>query len=386
MKKNDKKIVAIFLGVIFLIWTGGIKGAIGLRQLPCRHNEHKWKVGYVLMEESNNYVKTLNNLVEGLENSGWIKSRNERKQPFPIDKSTEKQTKALWKWLNNEEASDYIEFVKSYYPSDEQKKDLKSFSEFIKQDVKDRGIDLIIVMGDTAGEKLTQVNCETKMMVLSTNDAVQSNIVKGVNKSGKDTVWAYTYPNRIENRISVFHELFKFKTLGIVYEDSEEGRIRGNVEAIRKAARAQGIQLIEKHLEDKKEGFFERALAAYTDLADEADAVYLTRYEYRENGMIEKLMQPFYEKHVLIFSALAVNVQWGMFMSVADTEDEGAGEFYADVLARALTEKSLKDIPQVYNIPPKIILNLEAAEKLGCTINFDILLAADEVYAKTAKE
>jgi len=387
MKKNHKKIeITLLLMTIIVMWAGGIKGETSLKQAPSNHNGHKWRIAYVLMQESNNYVKTLNNLTEGLEKTGWIKNRKDRKEPYPVTNSTEKQTKALWKWLHNEEASDYIEFVKSYYPTDEESKDLNSFAEFIKQDVKDRDIDLIITMGDTAGEKLTQADCQTKMIVLATNNAVKSKIVEAVNTSGKDTVWAHMYPDRIKNQIRVFHDLFKFKSLGIVYEDSEEGRIRGNVDYIREAAKENGIQLVEKHLEDKKEGFYERALQTYTDLAEEVDAVYLTRYESRESRRIEDLMQPFYQKHIFTFSSVAANVQWGMFMSVTDADDEGAGEFYADTLGKALTENSLKEINQVYNVPPKIIFNLEAAKKMGYDVDFDMLLAADEVYTKTIKE
>lgn len=387
MKKSAQKIIHFFLILIIAaVWTGGVQGESVMKQLPCDHDGQKWRIAYVLMEESNNNVKNLSNLVEGLESSRWIRKRAERKDPFPIDKSTEKQTIALWRWLQKEDTSDYLEFVKSYYPNEKQRKNLDQYTEFIKEDVKKRKIDLIVVMGDLAAEELTKVNCETKMMMLATNNAVKSKIVNGITASGKDTVWAHMYPDRIKNQIRVFHDLFKFDTLGIVYEDSEKGRIKGNVEDIREVAKERGFRLVEKHLADTKDHFNERALKTYVDLADEVDAVYFTRYEARDSKMIESLMQPFYEKHIPIFSSVAANVQWGMFMSVTDTNDEGAGEFYADVFGKALTETSLKDINQVYNVPPKIIINLEAAKKIGYDLDFDMLSAADEIYLKTIKE
>jgi len=61
-------------------------------------------------------------------------------------------------------------------------------------------------------------------MVFSTSNAVQVGIVNSNDYSGRDQVWAHMDPDRYRQQIEVFHDIFAFKKLGMVYEDSVSGR------------------------------------------------------------------------------------------------------------------------------------------------------------------
>jgi len=59
---------------------------------------------------------------------------------------------------------------------------------------------------------------------MSVTDAVNSGIVLSAEDSGKDNVHAQLEPGRFHRQISMFHEIFRFKKLGVPFEDTPEGR------------------------------------------------------------------------------------------------------------------------------------------------------------------
>jgi hypothetical protein len=60
----------------------------------------------------------------------------------------------------------------------------------------------------------------------------------------------------------------------------------------------------------------------------------------------------------------------------------GIGLFGAEAIAMVLKGGSTRNLPQVYESTPYIVLNLEAAQKIGYRPPFDILLVADRIYRK----
>jgi ABC-type uncharacterized transport system substrate-binding protein len=362
------------------------------------NNGQKWKIAYCGMNKSSNHVSNMQAIINGLESSGWLTTRDKREGVYPTIKQGDWNNEPLWKYLSDKSASEYIDFDKDayFFPTEEEMKDLDAFTRKVIDTINKRGdIDLLIVMGTKAGECLTDKGLNTKMMVLSTNNAVTSGIVDGIKDSGKDKVWAHMYPDRFKNQLRVFYDTFKFEKLGIVYEDTPTGRVIGAVDDINEAAKEKGFEVIAKNVVDKDEdtditdykqkSFYKETLKAYEELAQQVDAVYISLYNSRTYNMVESLMQPFYEKGIPVFSSHGINVQYGMLMSVTDMSDPGLGSFYASAIQRALQEDSLRNIDQVYNTPPKIIINMEAAKKTNYKIPFEVLLVADEVHTKISR-
>lgn len=364
---------------------------------PTLNEGKKWRIGYCGMNKAVNHNNNLHAITEGLQKTDWLVSENERPDVCPQKVASVWDNTSLWMYLSKPYTSDYIEFVEDayYFPTDKQREDLDAYTEYVVKDVQEKDIDLMIVMGTIAGEHLTKVALPVKKMVFSTNDAIASGIVKEAKDSGKDYTWAHMYPDRFKNYIQVFYDTFKFETLGIVYEDTPTGRVLGGVEDVYAVAEKNGFKVVSKTVEDKdnethiedyhNRKFYKELKKAYEALAEEVDAVYFSLYNARTVEMVEELMEPFYEKCIPVFTLHPVDLNYGVLMSVTDMEEEGLSSFYADAITRGLVESSLRNIEQIYNVPPGILLNQEVAKRMGYAIPFELLLAADKIYNEIEK-
>jgi len=122
-------------------------------------------------------------------------------------------------------------------------------------------------------------------------------------------------------------------------------------------------------------------LEAHRKLSREVDAMYMTVYPgSRKFDMLPRLLEPFYQNSIPVFSQLKQEVQYGALISVADSDFIGIGQFGAEAVARVLNGESTGGLPQVYESTPYIVLNLEVAKKIGYRPPFEILLVADKIH------
>lgn len=245
-------------------------------------------------------------------------------------------------------------------------------------------LDMMIVMGTVAGQALVNDVHSVPLMVFSTSNAVQAGIVKSNEDSGRNNVWAHMDPDRYRQQIEVFHDLFGFKKLGMVYEDSVPGRSFAAVEDVEAVARERGFEIVRYFVKDSqpdKDAFSRETLAAHRKLAQEVDAVYMTLYMDRKAAMLPELLAPFYDKKIPVLAQQgAAEVKNGALLSVYRADFGGVGLFGAEAIARVLNGATPRSLPQVFANTPNIVLNLEAADKIGYAPPFDILLIADEIY------
>ncbi len=86
-------------------------------------------------------------------------------------------------------------------------------------------------------------------------------------------------PDRYLRQVSLFHDLIRFKTLGVAYENSFEGRSYASIETIEKLAAERGFNVVSCHtLSD----IADRSVAnrsvidCFNKLATKVDAIYVT--------------------------------------------------------------------------------------------------------------
>lgn len=387
-RKQIKSIKWWIVAGLILIMVGTMCKTVGAVQRervkesikPQLNHGEKWRIAYVLFDESSEYVNTLDNLLKGLIKSGWLDVDEKTLAAYPKNAATESQTINLWQWMKKQEST-YLDFVDCYYPSNEVN-DLSSFSQEVIQGLKDEKIDLVIVMGDVAAQRLISAGCKTKMMVVGTSNPVMLGFVEGAKASGKKNIWAHVDEEKYENQLRVFYDTFPFKKLGVIYDEKRLLKTEQvKVEAIKKVAKEKKFEVIYKTLaDDNRDGeFMSRAKIAYSEMAKEVDAVYLTQYQSQNNIDLETLLTPFYENHVLTFSETAANVHKGVLMSATHLEDEGAGTFYEQTFSKLLVTEDVSEIKQEYTIPPQLILNVDAAKKTEQKIEFELILAADQI-------
>lgn len=340
-----------------------------------------FRVAYLEGDPYINYAGSLNGIISSLADLGLTDAPEE--SGF---REGDSDAMVIWDWLKDH-SGDEIEFVRDdfyqlIFMSEEEK------SEFVRHMNEDGEIDLILVMGTAAARFIKENHIETDVMVISMTNAYETGIVKGVEYSGIDNIWAHMSPNRYYNQLNVFYKLFGYKKLGIVYEDSENGRNEIAYEDIRRFAENSGIELIEipvaaNQKEDGQELYEEKMIAGYHKLAGKADAVYMTNSANRTQGRMYEYLQPLYENGIPVFSQTGRNdVKNGATLTVVRSGFQEIGDFCAAQFVQIMNGSRPGELVQSYDESQVICFNLAAAEQAGLRLPFKALLSADTIYTK----
>lgn len=343
-----------------------------------RPDGHKWRLGYFESGDYSEYPRTLRVVVAGLAQLGWVKV------PTIPDGLNGHQ---MWQFLAENAKSDTLEFVADawWQPGNFDNSKRPAVRSAIQERIsKQKDINLIIAMGTLAGQDMATLGAPVPTVVASTSDAIGAHIVKSAEDSGLDNLHARVQPERYQRQVRLFHEIVPFKTLGLVYEDSPEGRTYAAVDAVEQVARelhftvrscnapANGIEL---------QVATQNVLNCYRQLASQVDAVYVTVHRGITPDSIGQVAQVLRDAKVPSFSMLgSEEVKQGVLMSLAQADYSYVGLFYAETMARIFNGAKPRQLNQIWIDPAKIALNLETARIIGFDPPVDILLAADEVY------
>ncbi|WP_211234110.1 ABC transporter substrate-binding protein [Chitinilyticum litopenaei] len=342
----------------------------------------KWRIAYYEGGQYRDYEVILKATVRGLMALGWL-----RDMPLPADNNP--QAGGFWRWLAANARSDYLEFLPDGYHAagdfDPKQRPVVAAA-LLKRLQERRDIDLVIAMGTWAGQDLARPGISTPVVVMSTSNPVASGIVRSDDDSGFDHLHAKTEPGRYGRQLALFHDIFRFRKLGIVYEDSVEGRSFAAVDEIAAIAGKRGFAVQTCHApfngvsQQEAEA---RVTACYREIATVADAVYLTVHRGITPQSLPGVLEPLIARGLPTFSMLGEQeVRQGALMSIAQLNYLYVGRFHAETMARIFNGASPRALPQVWQAPAKIALNLETAERIGYNPPVDILMASDEIYAR----
>ena len=380
-----KKIVRLLAAVVFCSIVCGVFS--GVKGLLAEGRQEKLqlkaaRVAYCESGEFANYASTLQGLALGLSEIGLIGDVSAL--PYQIGQS---ETRSLWRWLAARPSGETIVFVPDAYYSfaHQNKEQQEALQEQIIARLNHGDIDILIVMGTQAGKALANERHKTPTFVFSTSNAVQAGIIAAATDSGYEHVWAHMDPARYQRQLEIFHDLINFKRLGLVYEPSLEGEAFAALPDVERVASERGFEIVRAFVKDRqadKAEHLRQMKEAHRLLAGQGvDAVYSTLYFDRDISRLAESFAPLYEKKIPVFAQQgAAEVKGGALLSVSRADFRGIGRFGAQAIAKTLQGTSPRQIPQVYENTPNIVLNMEVAEKIDYMPNFDILLAADEIY------
>jgi ABC-type uncharacterized transport system substrate-binding protein len=350
---------------------------------PTLHNGKRWRIAYYEGGQYADYEVILKQTVRGLIKLGWM-------EPLDMPAENNKEPGAFWRYLSSATKSQYIEFVPDGYYSagnfDPAKRPVVK-EELIDRLANRKDIDLIIAMGTWAGQDLANDRHSVPVIVESTSDPIGSGIIKSALDSGLDHVHAKVEPGRYQRQVELFHNIFHFKKLGIVYEDTREGRTFGGVDAVEEIAKERGFDIVRCQAlfnGVSKEQAEEGAIRCYEQVSKDSDAIYVTVHRGVTLANMSRIMAPVIERKIPSFSMLGSNeVKYGVLMSVAQGNFSYVGQFHAETIARVFNGAKPRDLEQRWSTPPKIAINLDTARKIGFEPPVDLMLSADEVYEET---
>lgn len=347
---------------------------------PVLNDGEKWRIGYLEGGQYPDYEIITKQIVAGLINLGWM-------EPLALPEENDPEPGGFWRYLAENAKSDYIEFVSdAYYAPGHFDSERRAG---VRQALIDRirekdDLDLILALGTWAGQDLATPEIDVPVIVASSSDPVASGIVASAEDSGLDHLHAKVEPGRYERQVELFYEITPFDRLGIVYEDSLEGRTFGGVDAAEAVAERLGFEIVACHAPFKDVTADEAKAAAeacYEDLAPQVDAMYVTVHGGVTNSSLPRIVGAFIEAQIPSFSMLGSNeVRRGVLMSISQANFSYVGAYHARIIAQIFNGAQPRDLTQIWEAPAKIALNLETAALIGFDPPVDIMLAADEIY------
>ncbi len=342
----------------------------------------KWRIGYLQGGDYNSYQQSLAAITKGLMHLGWIKESG-----LPPMKN-DKDTKDLWQWLATQAASDYLEFVADAWYDAEWQKEKRPLvqKEVISRLNTAKDIDLMLAMGTWAGQDLANTAHKVPTIVGSTNDPIVSGIIKSAEDSGLDHIHAKIDPDRHRRQVRLFHEIFNFSVLGVVYEDSPEGRGFSAVDHVYDVAKEKKFRVVkcQAPFNGVSTAEAENNVAnCYKELADKVQAVYIVRHPGVTLANMPNILAPLLEKKIPTFSqAFSDEVRHGVLLSISLADFSYIGDFYALTIAKIFNGAKPRNLTQIFLNPPKIAINLKTAQIIGYDPSVDIVGAADEIFTE----
>lgn len=339
----------------------------------------KWRLGYVDSGDYDEYARTLLGLVNGLAQLDWLSLPNDI--PVNLD------SRQLWLFLAERVTSDYLEFVRDawWQPGNfdvEQRPVLRQ--SIMKRLSTAKDLDLIIAMGTWAGQDMVALQAPIPTVVASTSDPVGAHIIHSPEDSGLDNLHARVDPERYQRQVRLFHDVIPFKRLGLVYEDTHEGKTYGALDAVQQVARERGFTTITCHAPANGVTLAQatqNVLDCYQRLAPDIDAAYVTVHRGITPDSIRSVAKILRDAQVPSFSMLGTTeVQQGILLGLSQANSSHLGMFYAETIGRIFNGAQARQLNQIREDSTKLAINLYTARMIGFDPPVDALLAADEIF------
>ncbi len=358
-------------------WANGTTS--GFSTSPITNQGKPWRLAYYQGGQAGNYYEYLRAVVGGLMSLGWVQER-------PIPNYPSKDSKQLWAWLSQHAGSEFVTFAPDAFYSAGWDQEVRKVErqKILERLSEDEDIDLVFAMGTWAGKDLATDDHDVPTLVMSASDPVRSGIIESVHHSGRAHVHARVDPLRYERQIRVFHDVIEFRTLGVAYEDSPDGRAYAAMDTVERMAEERGFEIVrcytKSDVADQKVAN-DSVLDCFEQLAEEVDAIYVTQQGGVNPTTIPDLVQIANESRVPTFSQSgAKEVSYGVLLSISRPSFKPVGIFLAATAAKVLNGARPGNLPQLYEESPSIAINLKTAEVIGLYLYADVLAAADQIY------
>lgn len=304
---------------------------------------------------------------------------------YPYEVTNENSSREIWNWLSKNAGGDYIEFVNDGFYSSNWDADrrIENKNAILDRIKTKNDIDIILTFGTGAGRDLATNEHHIPTLSMSVTDAVQAGIIKSVQDSGLDHVHGQVEIGRYERQVSIFHDVFNFKKLGVPVPDTDEGKASIAYKDIIKTSEALGFEIVPCEISFLSEGdiAFTGLLQCIETLSKDSDAIYMTTNTGMQWDKMPALLKPIIDAGIPSFSQSGLmETKLGILMSIAQSSFASEGIHGAATIKMLLEGTKPRDIGQVFEGPLGIALNLEMARLIGWNPPFEILVAVDIIY------
>jgi hypothetical protein len=291
----------------------------------------------------------------------------------------------VWRRLaENAGGDDLIFLADGFYSAGWDESRLEETRLAVFDRLKNGEADLVLAFGTAAGLMMAVAEHGTAVMCVTATDPVAAGISATPESSGLPNVHVQVEAGKIERQLSMFHAIFRFKTLGVPLDVTPEGRGTMGLATIERAAAENDFELktceTELEISDRDRGV-RNLIGCLKSLSQEVDAVYLTV----SNGMVEsrlnEILAPLNARSLPTFSQKGPSeTKLGVLMSLAEDDFISSGRFEAEALREIVSGRPPGEVGQLYVAPLTMALNFATALTIGWNPPFEILAAVDELY------
>lgn len=340
---------------------------------------HKWRIIYVEGGNYEEYHSTLLSLIKGLMQLDLIKSI-----PIPSG-DTFTSTQEIWDWIIKNTESNVLEFIPDgYYSANwSTKKRITQKQNILNRIQGQNDIDIILAFGTFAGTDFATNEHTIPTFVMAVTDSVEANIIKSVDDSGLDHVHASIETGRYERQLATFYDIFKFKKLGIPFDNSKDGKITIAYKQLENASQKLGfeIELCNFNSLDTQDNVRKNLITCLQDLSQRSDAIYLTMNTGMQWNKMTEILQPIISAGIPTFSQLGVKeTELGVLMSLSQPSFDNEGINTAKAIENTIQGKLPRESQQEFSGPLGLAINLKMAMLIGWNPPFEILAAVDNIY------
>ncbi len=342
---------------------------------------------YGIWEDFPDYSEVFMGMINGLSQIGWMRPIPKTEFYYDEDMRQIKEVIDIIALVEDNGYSDFLNFSRKLYFDmdwDTEKADSGDFRDLVSEET---GADLIIALGTGPGQVFASLERSVPVIADSISDPLGSGIIASYEDSGRDFLTVRVDPDRYKRQIRMFYDVVGFERLGIIYEDTEDGRAYGAVGDIETIAEEKGFSVVHNTnvlpVEAGAEACETRYLTAVDEVSGEADAVYLGIVNGLSARNLPHIMNIINDHGIPSFAMKgSAYVQQGVLFGVSESEEIATGIYNAKNIVQVLRGKQPRSIKQVFEHVPHIAINLSEAEKIGYDIPIDILASSDEIYTE----
>jgi ABC-type uncharacterized transport system substrate-binding protein len=192
-------------------------------------------------------------------------------------------------------------------------------------------------------------------------------------------------PYRFKRQIEIFYDVFKFKSLGVVFDDDVAGRNFAAIDDVMEIAKEYKFKVVTENIQQSpkyganKAQFSVDLEDAYARLATKVDAIYVGLFVGRDPNLMPQILSPLTKKKIPVFAQQSSDVSSGALMALTRQSFAALGGFNSRAMVRILKGEQASNVSQIYEDSPNIMINLDVAKAIGFRPRFELLLAADKI-------
>jgi ABC-type uncharacterized transport system substrate-binding protein len=216
-------------------------------------------------------------------------------------------------------------------------------------------------------------------------NAVALGIIKSITDSGYDHIHAMINPTAYELQLRLFHDIIRFRRLGVAYENTAVGRSDTGIDQVENLNKKLGFEIVSCYTQDNIPDItianesVKQCFQAF--VKQKVDAIYVMQQGGVNENSIPELVQIANAAQIPTFSqAGSREVRAGFLLSLAHANFKYEGRFYAETLAKILNGAKPRQLDQVFEKPLRIAINLKTAEMINYNVPVNVLGEADEIY------